>query len=205
MDLVPLREVFEAVIEARRAFPEGQEAFKQLVETFVTDPIKERRERRRLDRVAELADEKIGDREKEENLEEIMTSTEVQPLIEAIQEDDRRELQEIWANMLAKFATGKSQGFRRDFVLTLKNLEPIDVKCLELLPSILSNGYVEKSIIISELHERLGIEKDELFISLDVLKEKKCLIVKDQPNRQDVFWTFSSYGKILTKIASPLI
>lgn len=200
MDLVPIKGFLDAAIEIRRAFPESGDVLKQALGTYVTDPLKDRRDRRRIDRVAKLADEKIGDRKKEENLEEVMTSTEVEPLLEAIQDDDRKELQEIWANMLAKFATGQSQGFRREFIVTLKKLEPIDVKCLQLLPTIFSNGYIKRHIIIDLLHDRLGIDRDELSISVDNLRYNKCLMPSSS-NNEDYSWCLSSYGKILSQAA----
>jgi len=203
MDLVPFNDVLHTAIETRRAFPESVEVLKQLLETYVSDPLKDLRERRRIDRVAKLADEKIGDRKKEENIEEVMNSTEVEPLLQAIQDDDRKELQEIWANMLAKFATGNMKGFRRDYISTLRKMEPIDIICLDSILSIKNNlGFVDIKDIVNIVSMDRKVDEDDVLISIDNLIELKCLIKTE--STFTITQMKAPYGRKLYEACQPI-
>ncbi|MBS1089094.1 Abi-alpha family protein [Gluconobacter wancherniae] len=203
MDLVPIKDVLDVAIETRRALPEAAGVFKQLLETYVSDPLKDRRERRRVDRVAKLADQKIGDRKKEENIEEVMTSTEVDPLLQAIRDDDRKELQEIWANMLAKFATGNMKGFRRDYISTLRKMEPIDIICLDSILSIkMDLGFVNTRNIADIISRDKNIDKDDVLISIDNLIELKCLT--EPGDHFTLIQMQAPYGRKLYEACQPI-
>ncbi|GAD09844.1 hypothetical protein GFGA_1d0843 [Gluconobacter frateurii NBRC 103465] len=202
MDLVPFDNFLHTAIETRRAFPEGVEVLRQFLETYVSDPLKDHKERRRTERVEKLAKEKIGNRKIEDNLEEILTSSEIDPLLEAIQDDDRKELQDIWANMLAKFATGQMNGFRRDYIDTLKNMDVFDVACFNfIIQNCNSNESTNETNIYLKITSGTNIDYDDISISIDKLISLRCLNHRSGNFMESSLQT--SYGKKLYQACQP--
>jgi hypothetical protein len=82
----------------------------------------------------------------------------VDELATAAQDEPRKELQELWARLLAAmFDPGRATSFRREFIEIAKQLEPIDAAALPLLTEAVPSGRTRKGLIA----QQLGVSLDE--------------------------------------------
>lgn len=201
MDVSTLHDGIKTVVDVRRAAPEVFEITKQIIGTYITDPLKFARQQKNLERVARITQKKI---DVNIDIDSVESTTEILPLLEAIQDDDRKELQEIWANMLAKFLTGESSDFRREYIDTLKKLEPIDVKCLEVLVIEFYNESYQKNDFAGKISIKTGKNIDNIEISLSNLERVGCFErTLNMQNNPTTYYRVSAYGRMLFKAASP--
>jgi len=199
MDILPaIIESVKSVNEMKIIMPELLSAMNETFGKYVTDPIRISRQQQNLDTVMDLARPKIGSRECSHDTSE----AEARPLLEAIQDDDRKELQEIWANMLAKFATGQTNGFRRDFIETLKKMEVFDIICLNfIMENCNSSQSTQIGNIVLKINSRTSIDYDDINISIEKLISLGCLHHRDGSFAESYLQT--SYGKKLYQACQP--
>ncbi|ACI50364.1 hypothetical protein Gdia_0572 [Gluconacetobacter diazotrophicus PA1 5] len=74
-----------------------------------------------------LAKGKMGDRKQDSH-----TSFKViEEVLEACSDEDRTELQELWAALLARIATGEGRSITKEIISIVKSFEPIDALVLK--------------------------------------------------------------------------
>lgn len=139
--------------------------------------------------------EKISEKAKAKNRARGVTHTErvslviALPLFEAAAEESREELQERWACLLAAaMDPARLHQVRRAFIATLQAFEPIDVR---VLMAISKKGREHSSDLRADLAREIGISHEQVDISLDKLRDLKCLL----DNRRD----FTAYGTELLR------
>jgi hypothetical protein len=99
------------------------------------------------------------------------------PLLEAARDENREELLELWASLLAAACDPtKRKFYRREFVDIAKRLEPLDVAVLPMLNDTAQMMPTRRAVIAS----RLGVSEDEVSLSFRNL-QRLDLVSQDNP------------------------
>ncbi|GBQ51583.1 hypothetical protein ACM0P6_04195 [Komagataeibacter sucrofermentans] len=143
---------------------------------YVGDPIKAARQKKNLERIAFMVKDIVGNRTLDEN----MSQTVAESVLEAAKDQDREPLQAIWASLLARIALGQAKNIRIDYFETLKKFEPIDAITFEVLSKqalvgrvfpVDMNGW--KSVI-DDIRHKAEVDQDDVYISLEALVQMDC-------------------------------
>jgi hypothetical protein len=101
------------------------------------------------------------------------------PIFKAAADEDRDELQEVWAGLLAAAADpDRARTFRLKFIEIAKNLDPVDAVVLH---SVLAAGGQVNPGARGDARTKLGVGEDEISISVSNLLDLKLL---GQPSGQ---------------------
>ena len=94
------------------------------------------------------------------------------PLLEAARTQDRAELQELWARLLAAaMDPARSARFRMEFIETIKQMEPLDALVLQEL----SQGASHQPNNRDYCARRLSVSPDQVEVSIENLIRLKCV------------------------------
>lgn len=113
----------------------------------------------------------------------------VLPLLQAAVDESREELQDLWAALLANAMIDGGKRIRREFFTTLKKLEPLDVKVLQVArkvsgssrPDPIMKGIGNRLDEVYEALERGGEDRDYIALSCDNLARMECIALSGQP------------------------
>jgi hypothetical protein len=95
------------------------------------------------------------------------------PIIQAAFDEDRDELKDLWARLLASaMHPDRKNRVRLSFIATLKQLDPLDALCLRAIGEGKSNGAVDWHPV---LIARFASSADEIQVSLEKLVELQLL------------------------------
>ena len=119
------------------------------------------------------------------------------PFLKASADEERKELRDLWAKLLANAAVDGGTKVRREFFETVKNMEPIDALILEVFDSpAVSNGSpttqiptIASQIIVKGI--QVGLNNVNVEISLEALQKLGCL-ARAQSHHP---WYMTPYGK----------
>lgn len=128
---------------------------------------------KRLRRWAQLCEEteQILRERGVENREDVSPSVAI-PLIDAAINEDRDILKQLWAKLLAAaMDPRRTQFVRPSMIELLKQLDPLDAQILQLR---YPNDLVGRGDLADRIIDRLGVDRDEAFYSLEHLHELGC-------------------------------
>lgn len=169
-----------------------------LVGLVVGDRLRETR-LRNLDRLQRRTDEIIQQRDAA-TIRTVSPNLAI-PILKAAQDESSKEIQEIWARLLANAMDENRSGIRKDFVETINKLDPDDAR---VMLEIVELGGLEHSIGEIDLINKLGVTSDRLEVSLSHLKNIGCISSYGQQNfnswRPDnLLLDLSAYGRELMR------
>ena len=102
------------------------------------------------------------------------------PLLEAAQDEDRPELQDVWSTLLAR-AMLQDYLPRRDYFETVRQLEPTDVLLLDIIyrirPAAGTDALVTAEAHISAEWKKAGFDQNERYISQAKLISLGCCAI----------------------------
>ena len=105
-----------------------------------------------------------------------------------------KQLQDLWARMLANSMIDGGSKVRNDFFTTLKGLEPLDVAVLDLfsMPEIAEFTNEQHSRMTRVLREQRveAFNEDALTVSLEALQASRCVTF----GASNV-WRLMAYGR----------
>jgi Abortive infection alpha len=116
------------------------------------------------------------------------------PLVVAAADEDRDELRDIWARLLAAAADpNRAQSFRAQFIEAAKQMDPLDAAVLHSAEN--KEGAEKRAGRVrqsdqNDLAAQLKVRRDEIEVSLRNLAR---LNLMDQPTHTDFF--FSAFGR----------
>jgi hypothetical protein len=103
----------------------------------------------------------------------------LQPILEEACQENRIELQNIWASMMANALIDNSKKVKRDFINVIKQFDPVDVLILDIISKHLTTGGIneitETNAAISKMLESFGVDNDEFIVSRAKLIELKLI------------------------------
>ncbi len=112
------------------------------------------------------------------------------PLVDTACQESRRELQDLWAALLANSMIDEGKKVRQAFISTLSKFDPPDVLVLRAIINIPQpTGWFASSLMttnrayISQQIEEIGLSKDEWESSCQNLKQLGCIEVA--PNHSE--------------------
>lgn len=175
-DLTSAVEVLQSLKQITECIPGAVGAVRDTFGMYVGDPIKAARQKRNLERTLQLTREIVRDRPLDENI----SRTVADEILHAAKNEDREELQKLWAALLARLATGKFDGIRIDFFEIIKKFEPIDAVTLSCFSKnkLVQNGYIgeEKyNKLISEIMLITKADSGDVNLSVEALVKLGCL------------------------------
>ena len=148
-----------------------------LVGILVGDWLKVRRAEN-LVRMLRKARERLDERKIETEPPSISIA---RPLMIAAADEDRDELQDIWARLLAAAADpARAKSFRLRFITVAKEMDPLDATVLEQV-STHYNGRVTGDMR-NQIADTLGRKRDEVDISIDNLSDLRLLGIPSPPD-----------------------
>jgi hypothetical protein len=120
------------------------------------------------------------------------------PLLKASADEERKELRDLWAKLLANAAIDGGTKVRREFFETVKNMEPIDALILETFdhPTVANPNQMTGQIsAIANLITPKGIEGGlnnvNVQIGVEALQKLGCLGKGSNISP----WALTAYGK----------
>jgi hypothetical protein len=112
------------------------------------------------------------------------------PLIEAAINEDREELADLWAKLLAAALDPRRKNtVRQNIIETLKQLEPLDALILEVVFD--QQGAAWTLSGRDYLAKRFGIQQEEVLVSFENLRRLGCI-------------SFPQAGAMINPIAAPM-
>lgn len=116
------------------------------------------------------------------------------PLLIAAADEDRDELQDIWARLLAAaMDPARSKAFRGAFIEVVKEMDPLDATVLQYMATTTRPGL--PSNLAEQITNRFNVLYDEATVSLQHLHQ---LGLASDPNR-DPFPTTTAMGRLLAR------
>ena len=128
-----------------------------------------------------------------------------EPLIEAAMQENRSELQDLWAALLASAMLEKGRKVRYEFVEILKKLNPQDAvafRILATLPSVTwSNPTTDPNqAYVNQQLAKAGLSQDEWLVSINNLNQLGCVI----PSNPSTKTYFTAGASLDYPVHSPL-
>ena len=108
-------------------------------------------------------------------------------------DEERKELCDLWAALLANAALDGGRKVRREFFQTLRQMEPPDAALLEVFPLVPAQpqNETQDGALQRLLSERTGPGGADVHLSLHALEKLGCLRLPS------IYWTFTPYGRAL--------
>jgi hypothetical protein len=126
--------------------------------------------------------------------EEVSPSIEM-PLLDSALDETRDQLVDLWARLLAAAIDPTRRArVRQSFITTLKQMDPLDAKILEVIYDQFPGGFMGQNGRDALAH-RLNISTDEVLVSFLKLERLDC--IDFDLNLLKVSPTISAYGKLL--------
>ena len=121
------------------------------------------------------------------------------PILIAAADESRDELQEIWARLLAAAADPvRAKAFRNQFIEVVKRMDPLDAPVLQLVQQR-EHGRI-KATEQNVLAEKLGVDKDEVEVSIGNLIELKLAFPLTETPTPDA--RITAFGREFLKAVS---
>ena len=167
-DAEELAAFIEAVQTIRGASKAAQSA---VVKYF--GPAFERNWRRVSEKAKELRDKVPPERHTEPSPSILI------PLVDAACQEDRQELQDLWAALLANSMIDGGRKVRREYLEVVRKLEPVDVSVLNIyrlpLPSTANSNHPNaRQSFHRDKRSEIGLGEDEWLVSVKTLVELGC-------------------------------
>lgn len=128
----------------------------------------------------------------------------VLPLLEASSDEDREELQDLWAALLANAMVDGGRRVRRDYFETVRRMEPMDAVVLDIIsrrPNPHTNEMgavqVDRDFFAWE-RQHVSMSADDWIISIDKLDRLGCV----KPDRAAVP-SLTAFGRGLLVACKP--
>ena len=115
-----------------KGVPGLRDAIYETIGLVWTDPIMRRRRIKNLKHEFEMAEEILKGQKR---LDDVSAKV-AKEVLEPAMEEDREELQKLWAALLARLLTGQLSSVRPEWIEIIKSLEEIDVAVLQVMPKI---------------------------------------------------------------------
>ncbi|MGY8705129.1 Abi-alpha family protein [Bradyrhizobium sp. 18BD] len=116
------------------------------------------------------------------------------PLLESAQSESRKEMQELWARLLANaMDADRAADVRPEFILVLKALQPLDALVLQTLRNKVkdpTNTNIQAPQLVGG---DLDVRESLVSLSLDSLATLRCLKEVGNSNGQTIY-RFTSFG-----------
>ncbi len=114
------------------------------------------------------------------------------PWMTAAADEEREELCDLWAALLANAALDGGRKVRREFFETLRQMEPPDAVLLEVFPRAPAQSQNEtQEVALQRLFsDRMGHGGADMHLSLHALEKLGCLM-------RSLYWTSTPYGRAL--------
>lgn len=139
------------------------------------DPIRRRRRAMNLQHELEMAEKMI---EGKQRLDDVSAKV-AKEVLEPAMEEDREELQKLWAALIARLLTSQLVTIRREWVNIINNLNELDVAVLQVLPGIkyvvAVGGDAHLDAFMREIQMRwplVSCSNDDILLSQIALKEQ---------------------------------
>ncbi|GBQ94176.1 hypothetical protein AA23498_1944 [Acetobacter nitrogenifigens DSM 23921 = NBRC 105050] len=138
------------------------------------DPIRRRRRAKNLQYELEMAEKMI---EGKQRLDDVSAKV-AKEILEPAMEEDREELQKLWAALIARLLTGQLSSIRKEWIEVIKSLEVVDAAVLKCLGDLSKNtskrgdGSVWDALdfLIKDKWPQVSIGEDEIFLSVKHLE-----------------------------------
>ncbi|GBR51575.1 hypothetical protein CSR02_04140 [Acetobacter pomorum] len=112
-----------------KGVPGLYQAMYEAMRAVAIDPIVFRRRKANLERQTELVRSMIEHKEILENVSAVTAKS----IVEAAMEEDRPELQKLWAGLMARLLTDPNAMITQKAISTVKQMEPMDALVLDIL------------------------------------------------------------------------
>lgn len=145
-----------------------------------------------------------------------ISATQAKEVLEPAMEEDREELQKIWAALLARIMVEKNNGIRAEIIDLIKKFNPIDVLVLEQFAtySRVSNlAHLNSMFISDKIREKYDVlltyDRYDFMISFEFLYKNKLITYPSLLSSVDLsffegkVFGLSDLGKKILKITSP--
>jgi hypothetical protein len=100
----------------------------------------------------------------------------VEAILEAAQDENSVELQDLWARLLAAaIAPSRSGNLRYAYIETVKKFEPLDAATLRYIKDVSAKAHIVSTAQYLAEHMTLGRSRDEYAVSLEHLHALNCL------------------------------
>jgi hypothetical protein len=117
------------------------------------------------------------------------------PLLKAAADESGRELQEVWARLLAAAMDPKrARTVRREFIETIQRFAPLDAVIMQRLYKEAPGAPTHQSI--ADWTEQFGVSQWEMTVALENLQNLRCI------HGFQVFATGSNSGKLHAAVIS---
>ncbi len=146
---------------------------------------------RNLAKLDEETDRILENRGPKPVLEPVSLSLAI-PLITAAQDESRKELQEIWARLLANAMDKNRGGVRLSFIETVKKFDPVDA--LVLLKLDEWRPVTDATERVNNFASALAVAPDEISTSLGRLIKLDCVYRNSMNNEYEK----TAFGRLLT-------
>jgi len=116
------------------------------------------------------------------------------PLLEAAQSESRTEMQDLWARLLANAMDAvRCPDVRPEFIITLKQLQPIDALVLHKIHERARNNPDQRGTVeTAEIAPSLSMRPTLVVVSLDNLARVECL--KKHESGHGDYYVLTGFG-----------
>ncbi|MFT8850400.1 hypothetical protein [Acetobacter orientalis] len=201
-----------AISAVTHAVPGLYQALYETIGLFWTDPIKRKRREKNLKAEFEMAEEMIKGKKRLDDI----SATLAKEVLEPAMEEDREELQKIWAALLARLMTDELSVLRSEWIDIIKGLEPIDVGIFEFLKTFKNTTKQgDKGFFIKCFSEKFKnefpqtkYEESDFWLSFQSLVNKSLLfpvqtIARDKDGTWSPAYIITPLGNKIVEITSP--
>lgn len=148
-------------------------------------------------------------------IDENASSKVAEQIIDAAKDEDREELQKLWAALIARVMTGQASGIRAEWFDLIRKFNPIDALVLEAIYlEMITEGAYKGPISVPEIQDSIDAPKDvydiaHISLSVAYLASCGCLeIVQahenvDNGTRQINRYKLTTMGFYLAQAVSP--
>ncbi|MGE4523005.1 MAG: hypothetical protein AB7D19_11065 [Acetobacter sp.] len=164
-----------AISAVTHAVPGLYQALYETISLFWTDPIKRKRREKNLKAEFEMAEEMIKGKKRLDDI----SATLAKEVLEPAMEEDREELQKIWAALIARILVGKDKIISRKIIDIIKECDSHTAIFVSALPEVLEDA--GKNMIVGEMSEVIInqhqeiVDIDDVYIALQWLIDKGCI------------------------------
>lgn len=201
-----------AISAVTHAVPGLYQALYETIGLFWTDPIKRKRREKNLKAEFEMAEKMIKGKKRLDDI----SATLAKEVLEPAMEEDREELQKIWAALFARLMTGQLSVIRSEWIEIIKGLEPIDVGIFEFLKTFKNTAKQgDKGFFIKCFSEKFKnefaqtkYEESDFWLSFQSLVSKSLLfpvqtIAREKDGPWSPAYTITPLGNKIVEITSP--
>ncbi|AQS85147.1 MAG: hypothetical protein ABF876_01660 [Acetobacter aceti] len=194
-----------------KGVPGLHDAIYETIRSVWTDPLMRRRRAKNLEHELEMAEEMLKGQKR---LEDVSAKV-AKEILEPAMEEDREELQKLWAAMIARLQVGQLSTVRREWINIIKSLEVVDVGILTEMPSVSFIIEANKDSHTQAFIDALKIKYPQTTFSNDLIVlafhslEEKGLIKHIVNGGRSVgsecrsFYTYTTLGRTILEITSP--